>query len=118
MGYKRSERVSSLLLKELAEMVRVDLKNPGIGFVTLTAVDLTEDLRHAKVFVVARGTEEEKETTLKGLNDAVPYLRRDLGRKLDLRFVPTLTFCFDGSFENADRIHRLLNRIHDEEEES
>jgi ribosome-binding factor A len=117
MKYKRSERVSELVLRELAGMLEEGLKNPGIGFVTLTGVEMTDDLRHAKVFVVVHGTEEERERSLRALEKSVPRMRRELGRRLDLRYVPTLAFRVDTSFDQADRIRRLLDRIHEEDEE-
>jgi ribosome-binding factor A len=115
--YKRSERVSALLLRELAGMVEQGLKSPDIGFVTLTGVDVTDDLRHAKVYVVAHGDDAVRERTLKALEWSVPRIRRELGRRLDLKFIPTLTFHVDRSFDHADRISRLLDRIHEEDRE-
>lgn len=117
MKYKRSERVSALLLRELAGMVEEGLKDPGLGFVTLTGVEVSEDLRHARVFVVAHGDEETRAKSLRALEHAAWRMRRELGRKLDLKFVPTLAFEFDTSFDHADRIHRLLDRIREEEAE-
>lgn len=118
MEYKRSDRVSALLLQELVDFVQKDLKNPELGFVTLTAIDLTDDLRHAKVYVVARGEDEERAKALEILNGAAGRMRKSLGKHLKLRFAPTLTFVGDESFDRADRIQRLLDRIHEEEDGS
>ena len=118
MKYKRSERVSALILRELADLIERGLKDPEIGFVTLTRVEVSDDLRVAKVFVVARGGDEEKQKTLRGLERAVPYFRHELGSHLDLKYVPELRVYPDTSFDHADEVQRLLDRIHREEEEA
>ncbi|MFH1278658.1 MAG: 30S ribosome-binding factor RbfA [Candidatus Eisenbacteria bacterium] len=115
MAYRRSDRVSVLLLQEVVEFVRRDLKDPNLGFVTFTGVDLTDDLRHAKVYIVVRGGEEEKKRAFEILAAAAGRMRKRLGRNLKIRYAPTLTFLEDSSFDNAERIQRLLDRIHDEE---
>lgn len=118
MKYKRSERVSALILRELAGMIERGLKDPEIGFVTVTRVDLSDDLRSAKVFVVARGGEEERKKTLRGLERAVPHFRHELGGRLDLKYVPELRVFPDPSFDHADRVQDLIDRIHREEGEA
>jgi len=117
MKYKRSERVSALILRELADMVERGLRDPDIGFVTLTRVEVSDDLRIAKVYVVARGEEAEKKKTLQALERAVPHFRRELGSNLDLKYVPELRVFPDSSFDHADEVQRLLDRIHREEGE-
>lgn len=118
MSYRRSDRVSALVLQELVEFLRRDLKEPDLGFVTLTGVDLTEDLRHAKVYVVVRGEEGEKKRAFEILTGAAGRMRKRLGRNLKIRYAPTLAFLEDSSFDNAERIQHLLDRIHEEEEEN
>ncbi|MBN1826722.1 MAG: 30S ribosome-binding factor RbfA [Candidatus Eisenbacteria bacterium] len=118
MKYKRSERVSALVLHELADIIERGLRDPDIGFVTLTRVVVSDDLRNAKVFVVTRGEDDVREKTLRGLERAVPHFRRELGSRLELRYVPQLRFYPDPSFDHAESIQRLLERIHREEEEA
>jgi len=118
MRYKRSDRVAALLREELASLIEHGLKDPEIGFVTVTGVDVTDDLRHAKIFVVSRGSDDESKRSLEALTGAVPVMRRHLGRTLDLKYVPTLAFYPDPTLDQADRIQQLLNRIHEEEDDS
>ena len=87
-----------------------------MGFVTLTAAEVTDDLRHAKIYVVAHGGEEEQKRALERLGSVSGQMRHDLGKVLDLKYIPTLDFVPDESFDRADRIHRLLDEIREEEE--
>jgi ribosome-binding factor A len=110
--YKRSERLGELLLAEISELVVRDLKDPRLGFVTFTRVELSDDLRHAKVFVSILGSEPEKARTLQGLASATGYIRRHLGRSLRLRYTPELTFLIDESMEHGAKIAQLLRQLH------
>ena len=110
--YKRSERLGELLLAEISELVVRDLKDPRLGFVTFTRVELSDDLRHAKVFASILGSEPEKARTLQGLVSATGYIRRHLGRILRLRYTPELTFLIDESMEHGAKIAQLLRQLH------
>jgi ribosome-binding factor A len=110
--YKRSERLGELLLAEISELVVRDLKDPRLGFVTFTRVELSDDLRHAKVFASILGSEPEKARTLQGLASATGYIRRHLGRILRLRYTPELTFLIDASMEHGAKIAQLLRQLH------
>jgi ribosome-binding factor A len=110
--YKRSERLGELLLAEISELVVRDLKDPRLGFVTFTRVELSDDLRHAKVFASILGSEPEKARTLQGLASATGYIRRHLGRILRLRYTPELTFLIDESMEHGAKIAQLLRQLH------
>jgi ribosome-binding factor A len=110
--YKRSERLGELLLAEISELVVRDLKDPRLGFVTFTRVELSDDLRHAKVFASILGSEPEKARTLQGLASATGYIRRHLGRSLRLRYTPELTFLIDESMEHGAKIAQLLRQLH------
>jgi ribosome-binding factor A len=112
--YKRSERLGELILAEISGLLTRDLKDPRIGFATLTRVELSDDLRYAKVFVSILGSEQEKARALQGLASATGYIRRHLGRALHLRYIPELTFLIDTSFEHGANIARLLRQIHAE----
>jgi ribosome-binding factor A len=112
--YKRSERLGELLLAEISALVVRDLKDPRLGFVTFTRVELSDDLRHAKVFASILGSEPEKARTLQGLASATGYIRRHLGRSLRLRYTPELTFLIDESMEHGAKIAQLLRQLHTE----
>ena len=115
MAYKRSDRVNSLLQRELGTLISEELRDPRIAFPTVTAVEITPDLRSARVHVSVLGDEEASEKTMKALEDAKPFLRRELGSRTDLRFVPELTFVHDRSAEQAVRISALLREARERE---
>jgi ribosome-binding factor A len=107
------ERVQKLAREVLGETIQT-LKDPRIGFTTVTAVRVTRDLRYARVFISVLGSHEEQDATMKGLKSATPYLRGQLGREMRVRYLPELTFELDHGPEEAERLERLLNRIHEE----
>jgi ribosome-binding factor A len=111
---RRAERVAEGIREEVAKFLSTEAKDPRIqGLVTVTAVDVTPDLRSARIFVSIMGTEEEKASTLEGLDSLAGYLRGQLARALRLRFAPELAFRIDPSVERAARIEALLSRIKD-----
>jgi ribosome-binding factor A len=112
--YKRSERLGELILAEISDLVVRNLKDPRLGFVTFSRVELSDDLRHAKVFVSILGSESEKARTLQGLASATGYIRRHLGRSLRLRYTPELTFLIDESMEYGAKIAQLLRQLHNQ----
>ena len=106
---RRTERVNELLRERLSELVLRDLKDPRInGLVTITEVEVSADLRAARVYVSVLGEQGVKETTLAGLRSASGFLHRGL-EGLSLRHVPTLAFFADDSMERADRLLRLID---------
>jgi ribosome-binding factor A len=113
--YKRAERVSDQMKQEIADILMRKIKDPRIGFVTVTEVDVADDLRNAKVFVSVYGT--EKAATLKGLESASPYIRSELGRRMRMKFIPELLFRYDDSVERGAHINELLHEIQDKDEE-
>lgn len=114
MKYKRSKRVQELLLEEISKLIQFELKDPRIGFATLTGVNLTDNLKFARVFVSIIGDEAQKRDTLEGLQSARGFIRSWLGKNLNLRYIPELDFQLDETAENAQNISRLLNEIHPE----
>jgi len=92
-------------------MLTRDLKDRRIGFVTLTGVEMSKDLRHAKVFVSAMGSSHEQEQSLEALNHASGWIRHELGQRIRLKFLPELVFITDTSQEYGERIDRLLDEI-------
>lgn len=108
MTYKRTDRVNALLQRELGTIISEELRDPRIAFSTVTAVETTDDLRSARVHVSVLGDEEQIATTMRALEEAKPYLRHELGSRVDLRFVPELIFVSDRSAERSARISTLL----------
>jgi ribosome-binding factor A len=117
MKVKRSSRVSDLIQQEISNILLKDISDPRIGFVTITEVRLTDDLRNARVFASVLGPSEGKEAekvkkqTLEGLRSATPYIRREIGRRVKLRLTPELFFTLDESAEQGAKIDTLLNQV-------
>jgi ribosome-binding factor A len=108
---RRPDRVAEAIREEVATILAEGTRDPRIGFVTVTSVELTRDLRHAKVFVSVLGTDEEKAATLEGLAAIAPTMRGRIGRALRLRLAPELVFKADQSVAYASRIETLLAQI-------
>jgi len=87
------------------------VKDRRIGLVTVTGVNLTSDLRHARVYVSCMGTDQEKAATLQALNHAAGWIRHELGQRIRMKFLPEVVFCTDASLDYGERIDRLLDEI-------
>ena len=111
MHGQRLQRVNDLLRRVLAEVIEERLRDPRLGFVTLTGVETSPDLRQARVYVSVLGSPEAVRTSVKILNNARHFLRNELRREVELRTLPELRFVFDTSLEHADRIDRLLREV-------
>jgi ribosome-binding factor A len=111
MSRRRLERLNEQLKRELAELIRVDVRDPRVGPVTVTAVQLAADYGSARVFVRVVGGPEAMAETLEGLQAASPFLRGTLGRILKLRRIPELRFQEDRSLEHARRIEEILSDV-------
>jgi ribosome-binding factor A len=116
MEGKRSEKVADLIHKEISEMLVKTIKDPRIGFVTITRVAVSEDYRSAKVYFSVTGTVEERQRSVEGLNSAKGYVRKELGRRIRLRYTPEIIFKFDPSIEYAIHIGEVIRHIKGEEE--
>jgi ribosome-binding factor A len=108
---QRNLRVAEEMKKEIADILQHELKDPRIGFVTITSVELSTDLRNAKVFVSIFGDEEKRHQCLEALNKATGFVRRAIGQRIKLRHTPDLVFKFDSSIEHGDKIARLLSKV-------
>jgi len=117
LPYKRSQRVSDLIREEIADIIMYRLKDPRIGFVTVTGVDMTADLKLAKVFVSIL-KEEERESTLEILESSKNFIRSALSKRLRMKFIPVIEFRLDTSIEYGYRIDKLLKEIKDGDEDS
>jgi ribosome-binding factor A len=116
MQGKRSEKVADLIRKEISEMLVKMIKDPRIGFVTITRVAVSEDYRSAKVYFSVAGTVEERQRSMEGLNSAKGYVRKELGRRIRLRYTPEIIFKFDPSIEYAIHIGEVIRQIKGEKE--
>ena len=110
----RQERIQEQLVQEISEMIRRDLRDPRLGFVTLTGAEITRDLRHAKVFVSVMGDPEAQKQSLKALNSASGLLRGEFARRAHLRVAPDLVFQHDIGIERGQRIFDLLHTVEDD----
>ncbi len=108
--YSRTSRVSQQVQKELARILQQEVKDPRIGMVTISGVDITRDLAYAKVFVTFLTIgDQTNEESLAGLNSASGYIRRVLGKAMRLRIVPEVRFCFDETLTEGLRITELVS---------
>ena len=108
----RTRRVGELVLRELGALFqRGRVRDPDIGFVTFTGVDMTPDLRRARVFYSVLGAGDDQSTTQAALDRACPFVRRELGRKLHLKVTPEIEFRIDRSIEHGARIDQLLRDV-------
>ncbi|MFC1889238.1 30S ribosome-binding factor RbfA [Thermodesulfobacteriota bacterium] len=116
MNYKRADRVADLIKREISRLLIKGLKDPRFEWVTITGVDLSEDLKHAKVYYTAKtGKEADLERVSRAFESAKGFIRNRLGRETNLRYVPELMFRVDESFDYAKHIEGLLKKAHDDE---
>jgi ribosome-binding factor A len=107
--FSRSRRVGEQIQRELAELVQRELKDPRLGMVTISAVEVSKDLSVAKVFFTVLNPGHDPEQTLRGLSHAAGFLRRELGHRMKLRVVPELRFQYDRSIEDGSRLSALID---------
>lgn len=115
MDHPRPHRVGEQLQKEISALLLKGLKDPRVGFVTITEVAVTPDMRLARVHYTVYGDEKQRAETQKGLKSAVPYIRRELSSRLRLRYVPELTFEFDKAQEYGNHIDSLLRQLKEDQ---
>jgi ribosome-binding factor A len=111
VGHKRTDRVSDQIRMEIADILRRRLKDPRVGFITLTAVDLTADLRQAWVYVTVLADGDQGNDAMHALVRATGFIRGELGRRVKLRYVPELTFVRDTSVDQVRRVMDLLDEL-------
>lgn len=109
----RIARLRELLKKEVSEILQRQMKDPRIGFVSVTDVELSADLRHAKIFVSIFGDAAAKTRTMEGLESAQGFIRTELARRIRLRRIPEVLFKIDESIERGARVNRLLRQVQD-----
>jgi ribosome-binding factor A len=113
----RQERINEFLRSEISEIIRREIKDPRVGFVTITEVKVTKDLRHADVYFSVMGDDEQKAASLRVLQRAAGFMRGLIGRHAHLKVIPELHFKLDTAMEHGARIFELLQQVkpHDEE---
>ena len=117
MGQLRMERVQELMKQEISKIILEDVKDPRIGFVTVTRVHVTNDLRSARVFVSLLGSDKQMADCWRGLNRSLGFIRREVGRRVRLRYTPELSLEIDDSMAYSAHIQKLLLGIQREETE-
>ncbi len=117
MSQLRVEKIQELMKQEVSKMILRELKDPRIGFVTVTQVELTGDLREAKIYVSIMGSEEQVKDSWQGLQSALGFIRREIGQRIRLRFTPEISFALDKSLDYSAHIQELLQKIKSEEQQ-
>jgi ribosome-binding factor A len=113
-NYRREDQLSGAITRELSDLIRTRMKDPRIGFASITGVELSHDLRYAKVFVSVMGSPEEQRETMRGLDSANGFLRRELAQRLTIRHVPEISFRLDESIARGARVLDLLKQVEQE----
>lgn len=114
MNSLRQQRVADFLRDEISEIIRREMRDPRLGFVSITRVEVSPDLRYAKVFASVYGSEEEQAATIDALNGATGFIRRLLKPRMRTRHIPELTFRLDRSMEYAEQVTRTLNMLREQ----
>lgn len=106
---RRQQRVNHLLQQEVSKLLEFELEDPRLDGLTVSAVEISPDLKHARIFIVSNGDAAQETEMRHGLQSATPYVRRELAKRMQLRAVPEIHFAFDHTIERAARIEKLLN---------
>ena len=114
MSSQRPTRVGEQIREDLTELISREVHDPGVGFITITRVEVTPDLQQARVYYTTLGDDKARRETRRAMERATPFLRRQLGRRLRLRRIPELQFFYDESIERHDRIERILQDLQHE----
>lgn len=115
MSNLRANRVAEQMKKELGDILTRKIKDPRVGFVTVTDIEVTGDLQQAKIFISVLGDEIQKQETLLGLSKAKGFIRSEIGNRIRLRKTPEITFAFDESLEYGNRIETILHKLNNDE---
>lgn len=110
----RIEKLQELIKQEIGKMLLYDIKDPRIGFVTVTDVEMTGDLREAKIYVSVMGNDEQIKSSMEGLQSALGFVRREIGKRIRLRFTPEISFAPDKSLDYSEHIQKILLKIEKE----
>ncbi len=114
---RRPQRLALQIQQEVSMMIFRDMKDRRIGFVTVTGVQVSPDLRHARIFVSLMGSDGEKKESLEALNHAAGWVRHELGQRIRMKFLPDVIFSIDTSQDYGEHIDKLLDEIHDHQDD-
>jgi ribosome-binding factor A len=114
--YSRGQRVAGQIRRDLAELIRLEVKDPRVGLISLTEIELTPDYAHARVYFTAMGGAESVPGILDGLRRASGFLRRELGKRVRIHTIPELHFLYDCSVEEGSRLSQLIDQTVREDE--
>ena len=112
----RPERLAEAIKKEISELLREELKDPRIGFASITSVEVSRDLRYANVFVSVLGESEQQKITVETLQGAQGFIRGELGKRIRLRYTPEINFTLDQSISHGSRIIALMKKVRAKDE--
>jgi ribosome-binding factor A len=115
MHIKRSQRVAEVLKREISHILMEEIKDPAINLVTITTVKLTNDLKFCKIYFTVLGSLEQRDRATQALQRATKFIRSEIGRKVELRYIPELTFEYDTVIDNAEHIDSLIQQIKKED---
>ena len=111
---RRQDQLGELIGQELSDLIHNRLKDPRVGFASITGVELSGDLRHAKVFVSVMGSAEDQQATMRALSHAGGYLRHELAQRLTIRYTPELVFRLDESIARSSHLMELMRQVQEE----
>lgn len=111
-SYQRSDRVSILLKEEISQLILREVKDPELGFVTITDVEVSKDLQVAKVYYTVLGNTQQKHDSSRALQRVAHFIKRQLGKRLRMRSIPDIIFKYDHSLDYGEKIDSLLRRVH------
>ena len=114
---RRSERVAEAIRREASLLIEHELRDPRIGFITITRATITQDLRNAVIYYSVLGEEKTKKLAQKGLASASPFIKKEIGKRLKLRYMPDVKLKVDDTLDYAERIENMLKKIKDEKNE-
>ncbi|OPZ51634.1 MAG: Ribosome-binding factor A [Firmicutes bacterium ADurb.BinA052] len=115
LASRRNDRVRAAMRQEISNMLQRDLKDPRLGFATVTDVRVSGDLQHVQVYVSILGDDVSRQQTMEALESARGYVRSEIGRRVQLRLTPEITFAYDDSIERGARLLRLISEVQSEE---
>ncbi|MCX5679567.1 MAG: 30S ribosome-binding factor RbfA [Candidatus Omnitrophica bacterium] len=118
MSRQRPERIQEAIRQEISMIAQSQIKDPRIGFITITKVDLTKDLRYARIYFSVLGKSADKNKALRGLNSAKGYIKGLIADRIKLRFMPEISFVIDNTLEHTQHIYEILNGIKKPKEET
>lgn len=114
--YRRQDQLGEVIARELSDLMRSRMKDPRLGFASITGVELSPDLRHARVFVSVMGDDQEQHASMRALASANGFLRHELAQRLSVRHVPELEFRLDKSIERGVRVLNLIDQVNASDE--